>query len=127
MAEHRVTCIPSFLPQRGWSKHTKGYLIYTSRHTCAALKRGAFLHRAVMQHLLGDDIPADMQVQHLWPFNKNCGSPHSLLLAPPEFNPSPSRRCPYTGQFLKPADFERRYGIDWHKVVFDVEAEPVAV
>lgn len=64
-----------------------------------------------MEHLLGAPIPASMQVQHLYPFDKLCGHPSGLLLAPPEFNPSPARRCPFTGQFLSPAEWERRFGV----------------
>lgn len=102
---------PSFLPQKGWSKHTKGYAIYTVRK--GKLKRGKSLHRAVVEHLLGEPIPAGLQVQHLFPFDKSDGTPHLLMMAPPEFNPSPARRCPYTGLFLSPADYARRFGHDW--------------
>ncbi len=106
-------CIPAFLPQRGWSAHSRGYRIYTSRKVQCKLKRGHFLHRAIVEHFLGGAIPSGLQVQHLWPFLKTCGCPERLLLAPPEFNPSPARRDPYTGQFLRLDEWQRRYGVDW--------------
>jgi hypothetical protein len=99
---------PDFLPQRGWSRHTKGYAIFTSR--CAKLKRGTSLHRAVVEHLLGHPIPGGLHVQHLFPFIKACGRPESLLLAPPEFNPSGAMRDPFTGEFMSVDAYQRRYG-----------------
>jgi hypothetical protein len=105
----KCCCVPTCLPQCGWSKHVKGYAIYTSRNRKGTLKRGQFLHRAVVESLLGRSIPSGLQVSHLWPFNKTCGRPETLMVAPPEFNPTPARRCPYTGQFLSPGEFARRY------------------
>jgi hypothetical protein len=112
-----VCCLQDALPKRGWTKHTKGYAIYTSRKKNAEIKRGISLHRAVMERLLGGPIPEGMSVQHLYPFNKQCGDPAKLMIAPPQFNPSPALRDPITGYFMKPAEYERRYGVDWEKVV----------
>ncbi|HKS74295.1 MAG TPA: hypothetical protein VJQ82_13925, partial [Terriglobales bacterium] len=95
------------IPERGWSRHKKGYLIYTSRKKGAAIKRGQYLHRAVVEDI-GIEIPPGMHVQHLYPFDKTTRDPAQLMISPPEFNPSSARRCPYTGQFLSPAEWERR-------------------
>jgi hypothetical protein len=106
---------PGVLPSRGWSRHAKGYLMYTSRKKNPAVKRGQLLHRAIIEAILGAAIPPGLHVTHLWPFNKQTRLPHELMVAPPEFNPSPSRRCPYTGHFLSADQWQRRFGVNWAK------------
>jgi hypothetical protein len=102
-------CVHS-IPKRGWSKHTKGYLIWTSRGTARKIERGHYLHRAIVEEVSGVPIPMGMEVQHLWPFNKATRDPHQLMIAPPEFNPTGARRCPYTGRYMAIWEWERDFG-----------------
>lgn len=107
----KVALIPAFLPARGWSIHTKGYLIYTSRKKGMKWKRGKRAHVAVFEHLSGKVIEPGFQVHHQ-NFNKLDCRPENLINLPYEMNPTPNRHCqdPYTGQFLSPGEYARRYG-----------------
>lgn len=81
--------IPDNLPQKGWSLHSRGYLIYTSRKRNANIVRGAYAHRAVIQALLQKSIPPGMHVAHQTPDKENCCPMHNLYLCEPAFNPLP--------------------------------------
>lgn len=107
--------LPDWLPARGWQIHKErtrkrgtGYLIYTSRNKSTGIPRGQRAHRVVMERLLGRPLEPWEHVHHQ-DFNKLncCGC--NLILLPPEFNPSPVRRDPYTGEYLSPDAYRRRY------------------
>lgn len=108
---------PAALPLRGWSHDRKGYLIYTSRRiTAPVLRRGTRMHRAVILGLIDAGplriaFDLDYEVHHM-DFDKGNNCPTNLLFLPACFNPSPSRRDPYTGEFMSPAEFDKRYGTD---------------
>ncbi len=98
--------IASFLPTRGWTLHSKGYLIWTSRGT--RLRRGTRAHRAAIERLMGEPLSPDVHVHHQ-DFDKlNC-CPCNLIVMPAAFNPSCALRDPYTGEFLSRVQWERRY------------------
>lgn len=102
--------IPDFLPQRGWSIGPKGYVIYTSRRRGGGIRRGARLHREVMKRVVGRDLTEDEHVHHQ-DFNKGNCCPCNLVLMPMVLNLTRHvRRCPYTGQWLSAAGWERRFG-----------------
>ena len=105
--------IPEFLPQKGWSIHTKGYVIYTSRatrpETNKGLKRGKSLHVAIAEHQLGRPLE-DGEVVHHQNFNKRCACDFNFVIMPACFNPSGAMRDPYTGEFLSRDGYLRRYG-----------------
>jgi hypothetical protein len=106
----KVARLPDFLPARGWTLHSKGYLIYTSRGTHPWIRRGEYAHRAVFMHLLGTDRLMDGWQVHHQDFDKlNC-LPMNLLYAPSAFNPSCALRDAFTGEFMSYAQYERRYG-----------------
>lgn len=44
------------LPEKGWSIHSKGYVIYTSRRKKSGVRRGARLHREVFNRLAGKKL-----------------------------------------------------------------------
>ena len=98
--------IPDFLPPRGWSIHTKGYVIFTSRSR--KLKRGRSAHREAIAHLIGRELATDETVHHQ-DFNKLNNCPCNLILMPAALNVTNSRRDPYTGQFLSAQEWVRRY------------------
>lgn len=100
--------IPSFLPQKGWTMHNKGYVIFSSRAVRYEIKRGARAHRLVVEHLLGDAIDETMHVHHQ-DFDKTNNTPENLILLPAAMNPSGALRDPFTGEFLSKAQYERRY------------------
>lgn len=97
------------LPTRGWSLHSKGYVIYTSRRTNAGIKRGARLHREVWERVAGRKLEAWQHVGHMDFCKVNC-CPENLLAAPAAFNPAVILQDPYTGQFLSKSQWLRRYG-----------------
>lgn len=105
-----VTC-PAWLPSRGWSLHTKGYVIYTSRKKQSLIKRGDYMHRVVMRALAGGNLPTEVQVHHQT-HNKGDNAPRHLCAMPQALNPAPNSRfrCPWTGQFLSAAEYQRRMG-----------------
>ncbi len=104
------------IPRLGWSLDFKGYPMYTSRkrQDLSFLKRGTYLHRAVLLAIgaTPDDL-AGKDVHHM-DFNKQHACPSNLLLCPPEFNRTVgTKRDPYTGQILSRAQWQRRYGMEW--------------
>ena len=108
--------LPDWLPARGWQIHKErtrkrgtGYLVYVSRGTHSGIPRGKRAHRVVMEQLLGRPLEPHEHIHHM-DFDKlNC-CPCNLLLTTIEFNPSPVRKDPYTGEYLSPAAYQRRYG-----------------
>ena len=97
------------LPEKGWSIHSKGYVIYTSRKTNGTLRRGTRLHREVFERVAGKKLDADYHVAHMDFDKRNC-APGNLLACPAAFNPSVILQDPYTGQFLSKNQWVRRYG-----------------
>jgi len=99
--------IPTFLPPRGWSIHRRGYLYWTSNATTPGIRRGEFAHRIIMEHLLGDPLPAGYHIHHQ-DGNKLNNCPLNLILLPAALNPSPAVQCPYTSQFITRDEAVRR-------------------
>ncbi len=101
--------IPAFLPARGWSLHTKGYLIYTSKSPRHGIRRGARAHRLAIAYLLGRELMPDEIIHHM-DFDKlNCAF-DNLLKCPAAFNPAQRFQCPITGTLLTREEWGRRYG-----------------
>ena len=72
--------------------------------------RDKFLHRAVFENVAGRPIKPDHQIHHM--NGKQCVCPHQLIELQACLHPPPEPlRCPFTGMFLKPAEFERRLGV----------------
>lgn len=115
--------LPDWLPFRGWQIHKEltrkrgtGYLKYVSRSKHTGIKRGRLAHREVIERLLGRPLAPHEHIHHM-DFNKlNC-CPCNLLLTTAEFNPSPVRRDPYTGDYLSTAEYQRRYGDTGYRCV----------
>lgn len=103
---------PEWVPRKGWSVHSKGYIIYTSRKK-DSIKRGTRLHRFVMERVLGRPLVEGEHVHHM-DFHKTNNCYCNLLLLPCEFNPSCALRDPYTGQFMSISEYQRRYGLKGH-------------
>jgi len=110
--KNRIITIPRFLPLRGWQINTCGYPQYTSRATRTGVKRGAYLHREVVQYLAGQFCPFPLPPKyhvHHQDFNKTNGCPYNLVIMPQCLNPVPVKQDPYTGKLMSIAEFERRY------------------
>jgi hypothetical protein len=102
--------LPEWLPVHGWSIQTKGYITFSSRGIKYGIRRGTYAHRKVMEKLLGRQLTED-EIVHHQNFNKgDCRPCNLLLLSSALFNPSPARRCPYTGRFMNPETWQRIYG-----------------
>lgn len=107
-----IITIPRFLPVRGWTLHSKGYAVYTSRLKGSSIKRGALLHREVIRYLAAEFTPfplPDYYHVHHQDFNKLNGSPANLIVMPQCLNTTPVKQDPYTGQMISFSEFERRY------------------
>lgn len=105
----RPARIAAFLPRRGWSIHTKGYLIYTSRSKSSGIRRGARAHMLAVEHLQGARLDPLAHVHHMDVDKLNC-CPLNLLRTVNAMNPVNNRRDPYTGVWMSPAAWDRRYG-----------------
>lgn len=100
--------LPHWITWLGWSRNSKGYLIYTSRKANAPFRRGTRAHRAVMAKLTGRELQDD-EVVHHQDFDKlNC-LPSNLILMPACFNPTGAMRCPYTGRMMSVEEYRRNY------------------
>ena len=100
--------MPSWVPRSGWSLHSKGYIIYTSRATRHRIRRGVRLHRYIIEKLLGRPLEEDVHIHHMDNDKGNC-CPCNLICLPSCFNPSSATRDPYTGQYLSKEQYLRRY------------------
>lgn len=105
----KLARIAAWLPSTGWTLHNKGYLIYTSRAVKTSIKRGARAHRVAVEKLLGCPIPEDKHVHHQ-DFDKLNNCPRNLIMLDSLFNPTFAMRDPYTGEYMSPSDWHRRYG-----------------
>jgi hypothetical protein len=85
------------------------YLRWNSRGKSHGIKRRARAHRVVMEQLVGRPLNEDEHVHHQ-DFNKLNNCPCNLILMPSAMNPSPAKRDPYTGEFISPSAYQRRYG-----------------
>jgi hypothetical protein len=115
--------VPDWLPPRGWQIDHKGYLQFTSRATRWGIKRGHSAQRSVF-HKLVWLTPGERRIGPLFETNEinwhvhhmdnnklnNC--PCNLLFVPHYFNPSPARRCPFTGRHMSAMEWFRLYGPD---------------
>jgi len=98
------------LPERGWSIHSKGYLIYSSKPPVKGMKRGVYLHREVIRRLMKVEVlPNEIHVHHQ-NHNKQCACPHNLIAMPMCMNPRSAIRDPHTGEFMSLKEYRRRYG-----------------
>ncbi len=69
-----------------------------------------YLHRAVWEYVAKRKLLDGWHVHHQ-NNNKLCWCPSNLIALPAAFNPKPEQlRCPYTGVFMTPENYERRYG-----------------
>ncbi len=116
----------SGIPSRGWSAHTRGYVVYTSRAVRTGIKRGTFLHRLVIETLLGRSFaglgpglealgPKETVIEwhvHHMDFNKRHNCPCNLLLLDSRLHNTAGQtlRDPYTGAFLTKHEYINRYG-----------------
>ena len=115
----------ALLPRTGWSITPSGYVCYTSkkRRVPPFLRRGTYLHRAVIACLQGrhDPLPPDLDVHHM-DMNKLHNCPPNLMLCPAILNRRLDMpRCPYTGQIMSRETWWRLYGNindepDWVKL-----------
>jgi hypothetical protein len=72
--------------------------------------RNKYVHRAVFEEIAGRPVRTGFNIHHM--NGKHCFCPHQLLEIQKELHvASEPLRCPFTGEFMKPAEFERRYGI----------------
>jgi hypothetical protein len=94
------------------------------------LNRNEYLHRAVWEKVAGRPIPDGWHIHHQ-DFNKKHCCPHNLIAMPPEFNPSPSRRCPYRGTYVSVEEWKSITGYEesemgyeyWLTLIDDIEQE----
>ena len=100
---------PAWLTRKGWSIHRKGYVYYTSRAVKPGIKRGQFMHRVIVEKIIGRPLLEREQIHHQ-DFNKTNNCWCNLLIIDPEFNPSSARRDPFTGEFMSASEWQRRYG-----------------
>lgn len=105
----KLARIALWLPSKGWYIHSKGYLIYTSNSKTSGIKRGTRAHRAAIEKLLGHPLAEDKHVHHQ-DFDKLNNCPLNLLYTDSVFNPAFACRDPYTGEYMSPATWQRRYG-----------------
>ena len=100
--------LPQFLPLEGWSRvGDHGYIGYTGRDSFRGIKRGARLHRLVIEHLLGDALSPEFHIHHQ-DGNKLNNCPGNLVLCyHAGFNPTPRRQCPFTGRYLTVNQYRR--------------------
>ena len=117
LASRQIARVGFNMPSKGWSLNAKGYVIWTSRRTNCVLKRGALAHRAIVETLLGRELPFDIQVHHQDGNKLNC-CPFNLIAMPRGMNPSNATRDPYTGEYMSKDLYVRRYGLtnDWPQV-----------
>lgn len=102
--------VPVWMPAKGWQRHKKGYLMFSSRSTTAGIKRGEYAHREVVRRL-GGVLGVGIVVHHQDGRRMNC-CPLNLVLMPEEMNKVEQRRCPYTGKWLGKGEWAAMYGGD---------------
>lgn len=105
----KTAYIPDFLPSKGWSVNTRGYLIFTSRVKGSVIKRGERAHRVVVSKLAGRELLVAEVIHHM-DFNKLNNLPHNLLMCPVSFNPTNAIQCPVTGRLMSKEKFVETYG-----------------
>ena len=67
-----------------------------------------YLHRAVFEKIAGRPVKPGFHIHHA--NGKLCVCPWELIEIQAELHPARVIRDPYTGEFMKPAAYERRYG-----------------
>lgn len=70
--------------------------------------RGKYLHRVVWETVAGKALAKGFCVAHQDHQKLHC-CPQNLIACPLDFNPSPARRCPWTGKFLTAEEAKRIY------------------
>jgi hypothetical protein len=103
---------PSWLPARGWSIHSKGYVIYTSRKKQPLIRRGEFMHRVIIRVLAETDLDPEIHVHH----QNNCKTfncPLNLLAVPACMNPATAIRNPFNGQYMTADEYRRKILGEW--------------
>ena len=68
-----------------------------------------YLHRAVFEMIAGRKVRNGFHIHHM--NGKLCSCGFNLLEIEAPLHPARMIRDPYTGEFMKPAQYERRYGV----------------
>ncbi len=71
-------------------------------------KRNWYLHRAVFERVAGRPPRDGFHIHHM--NGKMCVCPHELVEIQAELHPARMLRDPYTGEFMTPESYRRRYG-----------------
>lgn len=103
----KLALVHEDLPDKGWSIHTKGYVIYTGRRHKEL--RGKNSSRLAMEILLGRKLSTNEIVHHM-DFDKLNNCPCNLLLTTSEFNQHGGIQDPYTRKLISYEDYRRLYG-----------------
>lgn len=109
LVKGKIAIIPDWLPSKGWAIFKNGYLNYQSRKKNPIIPKNTYAHRAVMQQLVGRKLESSEIVCHQ-NFDKLHNCPFNLMLTNcVAFNPSNSKRDPYTGRLISALEYEERY------------------
>ena len=66
--------------------------------------RNQYVHRVIFAQVAGRPPLPGMHIAHM-DFNILHFCPENLVECPPEFNPSPERRHPYTGRYMTAIEY----------------------
>ncbi len=70
--------------------------------------KNKYLHRAVFEMIAGRPVRSGFHIHHM--NGQTCVCGFNLLEIEAPLHPARVIRDPYTGEFMKPAQYERRYG-----------------
>lgn len=94
------------LPSKSWGVQSKGYAHHV-RRAAQGKRIATYAHRLTLLELgVRPEQLVNMHIHHQ-DNNKLNNCPYNLVLMPPEFNPTSSKRHPYTGQYIGKSEVEK--------------------